>query len=220
MNWGIDFLQLGIKGAMERGVSAETIVLLLLVPLTATLVAISRNMVGLNGFGIFVPLLVSVAFVYTGILAGTLLFLVIVLATALARVVVRKLKLPYMPRMAMLVWVATMGVLLLLLVSPVLGMHQMIGLSIFPILLFMMLAEANIEAQITRTWQAAAIMTLETLGIAIVGSSVIGSVNIQQWVLTNPTLAAGGVLVIDFIVGKYKGLRLLEIWRFKKLWQG
>ncbi len=213
-------LKVGIKNAINHGVSVNTIVLLLLFPLTAALVAFSRQVIGLNGFGIFIPALVSVAFLSTGVLAGLVLFLAIIIAAVTARYVVNRLKLPYLPRMSVLIWVVVMVVLILLIVSPFLSLDRLVGLGIYPVLLFIMLAESNIEAQITRTWQTAALMTGETIAIAIVASALMGTVAIQEWVLLNPEVAVLSILGLDFLIGKYKGLRLLEIWRFRKLIKG
>lgn len=210
-------LKFGIKNAVNRGVSVNTIVLLLLFPLTAGLVAFSRQVIGLNGYGIFIPALVTIAFLSTGVLAGLVLFLAIIIAAISARYLVNKVKLPYLPRMAVLIWVVVMAVLILLLFSPMLSIERLVGLSIYPILLFIMLAESNIEAQITRTWQTAALMTAETIMIAIVASQVIGTKPIQEWVLLNPEFSVLTILGLDFLIGKYKGLRLAEIWRFRKI---
>ncbi|MEK7064454.1 MAG: 7TM domain-containing protein, partial [Patescibacteria group bacterium] len=189
----------------------------LLFPLTAALVAFSRQVVGLNGYGIFIPALVSVAFLSTGVLAGLVIFLAIVIAAVSARFALSKVKLPYLPRMAVLIWVIVMAVLILLLLSPGLSIERLVGLGIYPVLLFIMLAESNIEAQITRTWQTAALMTAETIAIAIVASLVMGTVEVQEWVLLNPEVAVLLILVADWVIGSYKGLRLLEVWRFRKL---
>lgn len=210
-------LKVGIKNAVSRGVSVNTIVLLLLFPLIAALVAFSRQVVGLNGFGIFIPALVSVAFLSTGVLAGLVLFLAIVLAAVSMRFVIRKVKLPYLPRMAVLIWAVVMVVLGLLLISPNLGLDRLVGLGIYPVLLFIMLAESNVEAQITRTWQTAALMTAETIGIAIVASLLMGTVSVQEWVLLHPEISVLLILAADWVIGSYKGLRLLEVWRFKKI---
>ena len=210
-------LKVGIKNAVSRGVSVNTIVLLLLFPLTAALVAFSRQVIGLNGFGIFIPALVSVAFLSTGVLAGLVIFLAIVIAAVSARFALSKVKLPYLPRMAVLIWVIVMAVLILLLLSPGLSIERLVGLGIYPVLLFIMLAESNIEAQITRTWQTAALMTAETIAIAIVASLVMGTVEVQEWVLLNPEVAVLLILVADWVIGSYKGLRLLVVWRFRKL---
>lgn len=208
---------IAIKNAVELGVSPETIALLLLFPLTAALVAFSRQIVGLSGFGILTPSLVAMAFLATGIPAGILIFGAIILAATLARYLISKIRLPYLPRMAILIWAIALAVLMLLLLSPVLSLDRLLRLGIFPVLLFLMLAESYIEAQITRTWQSAALMTFETLIIAVSASIIMGQGGIQKWVLLNPEWAVLAILLIDWLIGKYKGLRLLEVWRFRKI---
>lgn len=207
----------GIKEAVARGVSAETIVLLLLFPLTAALVAFSRQVVGLSGFGIFTPALVAMAFLITGIPAGMVLFLAIILAATVSRYLISKVKFPYLPRMAVLIWAVSLAVLTLLLVSPNLGLDRLVRLGIFPVLLYIMLAESYIEAQITRTWQSAALMTAETILIAIFASLLMGLSVVQEWVLLHPEISVLAILLVDWLIGKYKGLRLLEIWRFRRI---
>lgn len=210
-------LGIAIKNAVVSGISIETVVLLLLFPLTAALVAFSRQVAGLSGFGIFTPALVAMAFLVTGIPAGLVLFLAIILAATAARYLISKVKLPYLPRMAILIWAISLSVLTLLVLSPNLGLDKLVRLGIFPVLLFIMLAESYIEAQITRTWQNAALMTAETIIIAIFASAIMGLVSVQKWVLTNPEISVLSILLIDYLIGRYKGLRLLEIYRFRKI---
>ena len=92
LSW-YNFLQYGIAQAVDQGVSADTIVLVLLFPLVASLIAAGRHLLGFHGFGIFVPAMLAVAFVATGIKVGLILFLVIYLTANLARKITQKLKL-------------------------------------------------------------------------------------------------------------------------------
>ncbi len=206
-----------IANAIERGVSEHTLAQLLLFPLIAAMVAFSRQVVGLVGFGMLVPVLVTAAFLSTGIMAGLLLFAVIVVTASLARLALKKVRLPYLPRMAVLVWAVSLSVLGLLLVSPELSMDRLASLGIFPILLMVMLAESYVEAGITRTWQTAAMMTAETIGIALVGYFIVSSVVLQNFVLNNPEWSVVLILLTDVMVGTYKGLRLMEVWRFRRI---
>ena len=210
-------LGIAIKNAVEHGVSAETVSLLLLFPLTAALVAFSRQVLGLSGFGIFTPALVAMAFLVTGIPAGVILFLAIILAATISRYLISKVKLPYLPRMSILIWAVSLVVLILLLLSPALGLDRLVRMGIFPVLLYVMLAESYIEAQITRTWQSAALMTGETIGIAIFASILMGLPLVQEWVLINPEISVLAILLLDWLIGKYKGLRVMEVWRFRKI---
>lgn len=40
---------------------------------------------------------------------------------------------------------------------------------------------------------------------------------LQEWVLLNPEIAVVAIVVLDVLIGRYDGLRLLERWRFRKL---
>src|SRR5690606_18973762 len=92
-----NFIQWSIRSAVMEGVPANTIVLVLMFPLVTAIIAASRHLVGLRGFGIFTPALVAVGFLATGLTAGFILFFTILLIATVARVAIRRLKLPYLP---------------------------------------------------------------------------------------------------------------------------
>lgn len=210
-------LSWAIRQAVNRGVPANTIVLLILFPLVAALIAAARHIVGLQGFGIFTPAVISVAFLATGVVTGLLLFLGIILFATVARIILKKLKMPTMPRMALLLWFVTVGLLGLLLVSPYLNLESLLELNIFPILLLILLAETFIDAQITRSLSDALYLTVETLLLALLSFLVLSTQTLQEWVLLNPEVAVLGIGLGDWLIGKYSGLRLMEMWRFRKM---
>lgn len=215
--WGVDFLKIAMRKAVAEGVSPNTLVLLFLFPLVAALVAFSRQVVGVSGFGMITPALLSVAFLSTGGLAGlVLLFFILGIAT-LGRMLIKKVRVPYLPKLAILIWMVSMGVLLLLLMSPVIGLERLMNVGIFPIMLFVLLAETFIEAQITRSLRTSMWMTVETVILAFISYKVMSAPFIQTQVLLHPEISVITILGLDLLIGKYKGLRIMEIWRFRKL---
>ena len=215
--WPANFLKVAIRKAVAGGVGANMFVLILLFPLTAALVAFSRNILGVKGFGIFIPAVVSVAFLSTGVVVGVVLFMAILLAATLARKMLKKIRMQYYPRMAMLVWVVSMTVFGLLLLAPTLGIADLQQVGIFPILLFILLADPFIDAQIHRSMRTAMVMAVETIVLALIAFLVMQSVWVQDVVLLNPEVSVLAVLLINGLISRYKGLRLLEVWRFRKL---
>jgi hypothetical protein len=119
--------------------------------------------------------------------------------------------------MAFLIWLVSLSVLGLLVLAPTLRVLALGDLGIFPILLFVLLAETFIDAQITRTVEAAVIMTVETLVLALLAFYIISSFLVQALVLLHPEVTALTILIFDLLIGKYTGLRLLEVWRFRDL---
>lgn len=215
--WVGNFLKLAMRRAVSDGVSPNTLVLLFLFPLVAALVAFSRQVVGVSGFGMIVPALLSVAFLSTGGLAGLVLLTFILLAATLGRVMIKKVKVPYLPKLAILIWLISMAVLGLLILSPVIGLDRLSSVGIFPIMIFVLLAETFVEAQITRNIRTSLGMTLETVILAFIAYKVISNPLVQAQVLLQPEWSVISILAIDLLIGKYKGLRWSEIWRFRKL---
>ena len=213
-----NFLQIAIRQAVDKGVSANTIVLVLLFPLVAGLIAAGRHLLGFQGFGIFVPAMLAVALVATGIKVGLTLFMVIYLTANVARKITQKLKLQYLPRMALLMWFISLGVLGVLLGAVnVEAISSLSAASIFPILILMLLTENFIEVQTGKSRHEAVNLILQTLIIAVATAFLLRLDVIQRFVLLNPELFLALVAAFDWYVGKYVGLRALEWVKFRKL---
>jgi hypothetical protein len=210
-------LQVAIRRSIEQGLPANLIVLLLLFPVIASFIAFTRHVIGLSGFGVYTPAVLSVAFVSTGITNGILLFLVIMGAAMCTHRVVQKMKLQPLPRTAMLFWGVSIVILLALIASAYLRINALIATSIFPILIIILLTENFMETQLFSSKRATIRLTLETLFTAIACSVLIGNQFIQALVILHPELTLCSVALLNILIGKYAGLRLLERLRFQSI---
>lgn len=208
-----------IRGAVAAGVPANTIVLLLLLPISAFVIAVTRNVIGIRGFGIFLPAALSVVFVAIGPFVGILLFLLIVAISTFVRIVLRKLKvkLLYLPRMALILWAVVIGVLGVLFSVPIIKSASLTNVSIFAVLILILLAEDFIRVQLGKSVKTAISLTTETLIIALISFIFLTLKPLQNFVLLKPEITLLGTGILDIILAKYSGLRLMEIWRFRKL---
>ena len=213
----MNIFQSVISQAITNGVSEETVVLLLLLPLVASMVAAARHLIGFRGFGILIPTLIAVTFVATGIIAGISIFLVILFFATFGRRILRKLRLHYLPRMALFIWFITLGVLGLIVIFSYLGVSQLGVISIFPIVILILLAEEFIAVQIRKSLREAARLTMETMIIALAGFFIFSLDWLRELALTYPLLVILAPLIFDIWLGRFTGLRLLEYRRFKKL---
>lgn len=212
-----NFLQRAIRQAVDKGVSANTIVLVLLFPLVAGLIAAARHLLGLTGFGIFVPAMLSVAFLATGIRVGMLMFVVIWVLGGVSRKLTNFMKLQYLPRMALLMWFVSVGVLTVLLGAVNVELGEVSAVSIFPIMILMLLTENFIEVQTGKSQREALAVMLQTIGMALVGAVLMRLDTVQKFVLLNPEISLLMIGLFDVFVGRYVGLRALEYVKFKKL---
>lgn len=205
-----NFLRYGVTSAVKNGVPVNTVVLILLFPLVVALVAAARHLVGMRGAGILTPALLSVAFLATGIWAGVALFVIILLVTVIGRTLLKVLKLQYLPRVSLLLWIVSAGVFLTLFLASIWNISQLITVGIFPILILMLLAETFIDLQAGRNGSEARALIFQTFVLAMVSSLLLGNEMVQRAVLLWPEVIFFGVAVFDVFMGRYTGLRLSE----------
>lgn len=217
--WPKNPLKYATRAAIKSGIPANTIVLLLLIPAVAAIIASSRHLIGLRGFGIFLPAALSVVFVAIGPILGIILFLVIIIVSSLIRLLLRrmKIKLQYLPRMSLILLFAVFGVLGILFLAPVINKPDLSNVSIFPVLILVLLAEDFTRVQLGKSMKIAVNLTIETLILALVSYLFLTTKAIQEYALLNPEITLIVVLIVDLAMGKYVGLRFLEYWRFRKL---
>jgi len=219
--WPLNPIKYAIRGAVESGVPAITIVLLLLLPVVAAAIAAARHLIGLRGFGIFLPAALSVVFVATGPVVGIALFLIIMAISLALRTILKKLRmrLQYLPRMAFLLWAVCFSVLGILFLAPIVKYPDVTNVSIFPVLFLALLSEDFSRVQLGKSISVAVSLTSETLILALVSYLFLTFYPLQKFALLNPEALLALVLVFDFLVGKYVGLRFLEFFRFRRLIQ-
>lgn len=215
-----NFLQVAVVRAVKNGVPANTVVLILLFPLIVAIVAAARHLIGVRGVGILTPALLSVAFLATGIWAGVALFLIILTVAMGARWLLRRLRLQYLPRMALLLWMVSAGVFAALLLASIFDIASIVTVGIFPILILILLAETFIDIQIGRSVSEAREIILQTFVLAMSSSLLLAWDQVQRVALLNPELVFLGVGILNVFVGKYTGLRLTEYLMFRPAIKG
>jgi hypothetical protein len=217
--WPFNSIKYAIRSSVASGVPANTLVLLLLLPIVAFVIAFTRNIIGVRGFGIFLPAALSVVFVAMGPVVGIGLFLVIVVVSTAMRLALRKLKvkLQYLPRMAFILWAVVLGVLGVLFLAPIVKFTDLANVSIFAVLFLVLLAEDFTRVQLGKSVKTALNLTFETLILSLISFLFLTFQPLQQYVLLNPEISLLLVAGADLLLGKYTGLRVMEFYRFRKL---
>lgn len=215
-----NFLRFFIERAVKQGVPANTLVLIILFPLAVTMVAASRHLLGIRGTGILTPALLSIAFLATGVWTGVVLFAIILVVTVISRSLLSNFRLQYLPRIALLLWFVSAGVLGTMMMAGEWHLSSMTEVGIFPILILMLLAETFIDLQSGRSANEARTLIFQTFILAMLTSLILGWEAVQKMVLLFPEPIFFGLAAIDILMGKYTGLRLSEYIMFRQVVQG
>lgn len=205
---------------IERGIPTDTVILILMLPVVATLIAAAREIIGIKGFGIYTSLIISFAFVRTGLTYGILIFILVLLTGTFLRFVIKQARILYLPRMAIILTGVAFAIFLLFFWAAFFRQNDFIiqaEFFIFPIIIMITLVEKFIAAQIERGEGSAVILTLETLGLALLSYGVIHFPLLRELVLRWPLGIFATAIFINILIGKWTGLRITEYFRFRDL---
>jgi len=202
---------------INQGVPKETLVFLLMLPIVAIVISFARQVIGIKGFGIYTPLIITFAFLVTGLKYGLIFFITIILVGTLTRLFIRKFRLLYLPRMAITLTIVSLVVLTIFYFGAYGQKTDLITISIFVILIMITLVEKFLVAQIERGGKGAILLTSETLILSIICYWIASWSWLQIFVLSHPFATIFLAIIISILLGKWTGLRLTEYFRFREL---
>ena len=208
-----------VQLAVSEGVPLQTVSLLLMLPLVATMVAFFRQVVGIKAFGIYTPSIVTFAFLAfdpKGLKYGIAIFVAVIFVGMASRYALKRFRLLYLPRVAITLSLISFAMFAILIVG---GYFQRTGLaavSIFPLLIMITLAEKFVAVQIEKGSRVALLLAGETLLISLVGYALVSSTSIMNAILAFPWLVLL-TIPVNVALGKWTGLRLVEYVRFYKI---
>jgi hypothetical protein len=189
--------------------------LLLLIPLGALVITLLRTAVGLKTFGMFMPMLIALAFTATGLLKGSAVFGLIIAFALLSRQLIQSFYLLLVARVAFILTF----VILLMAVFIVAG--DQVGVEIgavtaFPFVIMTMIVE-RISVSLEEEGLANTFRRIGGTMVEIyVTYGVIHEQALQTLFLVFPELLLS-ILGLLMATGRYTGYRLSELMRFRAL---
>ncbi len=212
----INFMAYTVQYAVNMGIPANTIVLILLLPVLASMIAFIRLVVGLPSMEMLVPIILSVSLIATGLTAGSILIISILIASLASRVILKKVRIMQLPKMSLSLFLVSIMVFLSLLLSAQLGILSVQYISIFPILVFILLSDKIVSLQLQRSLLDTLNITFLTIIIGLLGYAILQYNPLREAVLLYPELILL-LIPLNLIIGRYFGLRLTEYFRFKSI---
>jgi hypothetical protein len=199
------------------GVPIDTLVLMLILPIIVTMIAFFRQVVGIKAFGIYTPAIITFALLATNqIKYGITIFVTVILVGTITRYLLKKARLLYLPRVAIMITIVGFSILFLLFIGGVWDRTGLASVSIFPILIMITLVEKFITVQAEKGNRAAVILSFETLLISIVGYYIASWPFLIKAILHYPWISLL-TIPVNIFLGKWTGLRLSEYLRFRQI---
>ncbi len=211
-----NFLSFGINYLVNHGVPINSITLILMLPIIATILAFSRQVIGIKAFGLITPALTTLSFLVMGLQYGLIIFSAVLLAGTLTRLTMRRLHLLYLPRMALVLTSVSLAILVFFGFGVATNNNALASFSIFPILILTLLAEEFIDLQFKSGARRAFIVTAWTILLAVACYFIVSWQLLRTVIVSYPEVILIAI-PLNILFGRWGGLRLTEYFRFRKL---
>ncbi len=191
---------------------------LLMIPIGALVMVVMRNIVGIDAFGTFMPVLIALAFRETKLLWGVILFTLLVTLGLTIRFLLDRLRLLLVPRLSAVLIVVVILMLFISLISHRMGADTGLSVALFPMVIIAMTIERMSVVWEERGAGDAIRAGLGSLIVAVVAYIFMGLAWLEHLIFTFPELLLV-ILALVVLTGRYTGYRLTELRRFKELAQ-
>ena len=194
----------------------ETYRVLLMVPIGAFIMLLLRNLVGVKTYGTFMPVLIALAFRETALVAGVVLFVVVVGFGLIVRFYLERLRLLLVPRLTAILILVVLLMAAVSVISNRLGIEVGLSVALFPMVIMAMTIERMSVAWDERGAGTAIREGIGTLLVAALAYVVMSWPPLEHLVFVYPeTLLV--LFAMALLLGRYSGYRLSELVRFRAL---
>jgi hypothetical protein len=189
---------------------------LLMIPIGALIITIMRNVVGIDTFGTFMPVLIALAFRETQLVSGIVLFTFLVALGLSIRFLLERLRLLLVPRLSAVLIVVVLLMLITSILTHQLGMDMGLSVALFPMVIIAMTIERMSVLWEERGAGDAMRAGMGSMLVSIMAYLVMGMKWLEHLIFTFPELLLI-ILAVVLLLGRYTGYRVSELKRFKAL---
>lgn len=107
-------MQILFEYLLSNNVPRETIDIILMFPVLVGFIVAARHIIGIKGFGIYTPLIITLAFSEIGFKYGAIIFILSLLIASLTRIALKSFRMLYLPKMALILSITTLSMFALL----------------------------------------------------------------------------------------------------------
>jgi len=194
----------------------RTFRILILVPIGALMICVLRNLVGFPTFGIFMPVLMALAFRNTGLAYGIGIFAGVVLIGYVVRRWINKLRLLLVPRLSVILTLVITFFTVFALIGNKVGLRELMAVGLLPFVILTMTIERFFVIMEEAGGREALWIAAGSAAVATITHEIIHFEPLQLTFFVYPELLFV-VAAVQVLLGRYTGYRLSEFIRFRKL---
>ena len=211
-NTDVDFLEYSLYGLPLS--TQQTYQIMIMIPIGVLVILVLRNLIGIQTLGTFTPVLIALAFRETQLGFGIVLFTLITALGLSLRSYLEHLKLQMLPRLSVVLTFVVVLIAVISLLSHKLGLERGLSVALFPMVILTMTIE-----RLSITWEERGGGHAMKVGVGTIIAASLAHVlmNVPELTYFVFTFPAVLLVLVGFMLamGRYRGYRLTELFRFK-----
>ena len=203
---------------LDTGINQQVLELLLAVMVLATIVSLARYILGTKSYGIYAPIILAIAYSYTGLRYGLAITLVVILTTLFSYTILKKIRMHYIARIAVnYCLLAIFLVIFFIIVKKFgLGLENMPYISGLAVISIAAISDFFIKQYVKKSFKTSVLILFSTVAIAALGWFVITRDVVSNYMLNNLWIVPI-LIALNILIGQFTGLRIKDLFRFKSV---
>lgn len=217
-----------IQDLIIQGVPEYTILVLLYLPIVATLVSVSRYIIGWKSLSIYSTVLLVFALydiarlddgsinILKGLFEGGVIAASVTSVAVILQSLSRDLRLHYVSKISIILGFVSAVVFLLLKIAVEMQNYDLRALSPIGILIMVVVLDIFVRSYIRKGRRKAFIYIANTIGLSFLIFTIIAQPIVRSYVMDYPAIIFA-TIIINLFLGRWTGLRLTEYLRFRDI---
>jgi hypothetical protein len=204
-------------------------VVLVMIPVVTTILALLRYIIGIKSPNVVSVLLLTFMFLQvsfnplersedfiSGLKYGTIFYLLVLITTLTTYAIIKKFRMHYIPKLTIVFTSVVLVFITSIIVTQANNTASLIVNQTFVLVIIAVLAENIVTSFAVKNFNYALDLGIRTYIISLLCFIIIANPEIRYIFTEYPYLIAL-LLVMNIYIGKFKGLRLTEYFRFKSI---
>jgi len=204
------------------------LIFLVTLPLVITIIGFAKYIMGFKSFGIYVPVIITYMFyqfsridgetvsTWQGLKYGLFMIVIVFVSSYVSYKVIQPLALHYYSKLAIVTTTVTISLLLVLFILDLINREGILRVDIFSLILIASISERFTNMLASKQTKIALMLSLQTIFLGMLCFFIISSEELQTAFLKYPWLILLS-FPINYVIGRFTGLRITEFFRFKDL---
>ncbi len=220
------------EALINNGVIAQnTIIMIMMLPIIATIIGFVRHIIGLKSLGLYAPIILTFAYFQLavsipsekwidralyGFKIGIILTLVVFITSYIAHWLTKKIRLHYFPKIALILTAVAFSFYILIIIAHFTQKTTFLKSGFLPMILIATVSEQFVAIFVKKHFKTTFKLASTTVITSYMAFLLVIYQPFQNLLILHPYLIFI-TIIFNFVIGKFTGLRITEYIRFKSI---